>query len=623
MTVLDAALQYNALGWSIVKLAPGRKKPTQGWERWQTERQSVEDLRAMFRGAPRANIGIITGAVSGLVVVDVDTYHGGSADDLPPTGVIARTGRGGLQYFYRHPGHPVDNRTAVRPGIDVRGDGGYALVAPSDTTGNPDNDGEGGPYTWEAFRPDELGDAPGWAVTREEATTDEDEPEQEKWVSKLLLEGAPPGKRNDSLVRLAGYFAKKGFPQDVALVQLQTWAEGLDGSPMSTDEIRTTVRSAYKAERRRKRQHHVVVEEDASLLAMTSFDDYMLKHGGAITQWTIKHWLPSATIAMLVSPPQSFKTWSAFDLAVSVASGGPFLGQFPVIEPGPVAIFQQEDPHSNIAERNALITVMRLGLTSLSIEGEGDDMTISIPMVPEGAVPIYYHEERRLRFDDPAIMDALEAFVMKVRPRIVIIDPLYSAADTEDYMARAAQQMLRLKDIRDKYGCSFVIVHHTKKAMDSWDREKLWGSQFLNAFIETSWMMRGPGNERYTVLLRHFKTEGPQPFVRLTYDIHTEAPPWRYKVDVEDISAEEADKVVQAAPVAEAGGKPNRLEGRVLKRLTGHGPMTEPELAKALSVAREDVQKTMRSLLHKHRVRQDAAQRWESLDLDVKDVDEE
>jgi hypothetical protein len=626
MTVVDTALEYNTLGWSVTRLAPGEKKATRTWERWQSQKQTPANVRSIFRdgdkprvpkygGDARAvGIAIITGAISNLVVVDVDTYHGGSTDGLPPTGVIAKTGRGGLQYFYKHPGRHVDNRVGVRPGIDVRGDGGYVAAVPTDTTGHPDG---GGPYSWIAFDPDALGDAPAWALEEAAATVQDETPQQEKWVTHLLLHGAPEGERNKSLVRLAGYYASKGFPLDVALVDLGRWADNLPGSPMETDEVQTTIRSAFKAERRRNRSRGVV-EENPELLPMTALDDYMLKHGGVMTQWTVKHWLPSSTIAMLVSPPQSFKTWTAFDLAVSVASGAPFLGQYPVLEPGPVAIFQQEDPHSNIAERMALISIMRSGMPPMAIEETEDGETVfTIPMLGAGDLPIYYHEERRLRFDDAAVMDALEGFVAKVKPRLVIIDPLYSAADTEDYMAKAAQQMMRLKDIRDKHGTSFIIVHHSSKGEASWDREKIWGSQFLNAFVETSWLMRGAVNDTWTVLLRHFKTEGPQPFVRLNFDIQSADIPWRYEVGAEEISAEEADKVIQRdVKVTAVTEKPNAVEARVLKVLRFQGASTSQQLAKAAKVAKEDVEKSLKSLLHKHRVRQDAAQRWEPLNLD-------
>jgi hypothetical protein len=86
---------------------------------------------------PDANIGIATGAVSGLVVLDVDGEDGEASlaalerehGPLPLTPTVL-TGKGRHLYF-THPGVPVPNRVRVAPGLDVRGDAGYVVAPPS------------------------------------------------------------------------------------------------------------------------------------------------------------------------------------------------------------------------------------------------------------------------------------------------------------------------------------------------------------------------------------------------------------------------------------------------------------------------------------------------------------
>lgn len=101
----------------------------------------------MARGLPKSlwnsttYIGVVTGVLSSLLL-DVDTIKGG--DDslfeieqehgkLPET-VMALTGSGGYHYLFAHPGgktrikNSVDN---LGVGLDIRGDGGYIVVAPS------------------------------------------------------------------------------------------------------------------------------------------------------------------------------------------------------------------------------------------------------------------------------------------------------------------------------------------------------------------------------------------------------------------------------------------------------------------------------------------------------------
>jgi hypothetical protein len=98
-----------------------------------------EVLREWWRGRPRSNLGLPTGPENGIVVLDVDPADGGAASlrsllrrhgPLPRT-VEARTGGGGRHLYFRHPGTTVPSRNGWRPGLDVRGDGGYVVASPS------------------------------------------------------------------------------------------------------------------------------------------------------------------------------------------------------------------------------------------------------------------------------------------------------------------------------------------------------------------------------------------------------------------------------------------------------------------------------------------------------------
>src|SRR5690606_15777718 len=177
----------------------------------------------------------------------------------------------------------------------------------------------------------------------------------------------------------------------------------------------------------------------------------------------VDEWLPEATIGFVVAPPGSYKTWLAFDMVVAIASGKPFLGKYPVNRTGPVLIIQQEDYHGDIANRLGAIIAARFGL-----KAEADEEQFEIVTPPD--LPIYIHPDRSLRFDDSGAMAMLEERIAELRPVLVILDPLYSAANTDDYMAKTAEQMLHLKIMRDRYGCSFLIAHHTSKerARERW-----------------------------------------------------------------------------------------------------------------------------------------------------------
>jgi putative DNA primase/helicase len=121
---------------------PGKHPRIVGWINSATTDAAI--IRQWWRQFPQANIGIVTGAASDIVVIDVDTKHDGEATlaemerehgQLPET-LTARTGSGGRHIFFRHPGIPIRNIQADKTGVtklgrglDVRGDGGF-IVAP-------------------------------------------------------------------------------------------------------------------------------------------------------------------------------------------------------------------------------------------------------------------------------------------------------------------------------------------------------------------------------------------------------------------------------------------------------------------------------------------------------------
>lgn len=137
---------------------------------------------------PAANIGIATGAISGICALDVDVVKGGedSLDRLiathgqVPNTVEAITGSGGRHLLFRHPGRPVKNSVeSLGPGIDFRGDGGYIVVAPSRHI-------SGNAYAWEASsRPGEaeLADLPPWLL---QAVTERREPPEPQETNVTL-----------------------------------------------------------------------------------------------------------------------------------------------------------------------------------------------------------------------------------------------------------------------------------------------------------------------------------------------------------------------------------------------------------------------------------------------------
>ena len=136
---LKQAALYLAtvFGWMVFPLIPREKRPLtpHGFKDAVT---SVEQIEVWWSEWPDANVGVATGQVSGVVVLDVDPPEGEESlarlleqhGSLPST-LEAITGRG-RQLFFAVPDFPVKNSAGkLGEGLEVRGDGGYVVVPPS------------------------------------------------------------------------------------------------------------------------------------------------------------------------------------------------------------------------------------------------------------------------------------------------------------------------------------------------------------------------------------------------------------------------------------------------------------------------------------------------------------
>ena len=138
-TTEQAALDYLNRGWSVIPVRERAKRPAIRWKTYQSKCASKKTLHDWFRRSPDYNVAIVTGALSRLVVLDVDPRHGGkdSLRELErehgslPTTMESITGGGGRHVYFSHPGGEVHNRTNISPGIDLRGDGGCIVAPPS------------------------------------------------------------------------------------------------------------------------------------------------------------------------------------------------------------------------------------------------------------------------------------------------------------------------------------------------------------------------------------------------------------------------------------------------------------------------------------------------------------
>lgn len=172
--IVSQAYLYVDRGWSVIPLHESRILPIE--REWQINaRRTRTDVDAAWSLYPGANIGVVTGRVSGCWVLDIDPDNGGSValaglvqayGRLPETYTV-RTPSGGTHYYFLippdfEPHNAQHGRRSGRlpAGIDVRGWHGYVAAPPSQRA--PYGTKRGGAYAIETDFP--LSPAPEWLL---------------------------------------------------------------------------------------------------------------------------------------------------------------------------------------------------------------------------------------------------------------------------------------------------------------------------------------------------------------------------------------------------------------------------------------------------------------------------
>ncbi|MCB0908745.1 MAG: bifunctional DNA primase/polymerase, partial [Nocardioidaceae bacterium] len=251
-----AAVRYAALGIPVFPCVPAGKRPLTA-NGFHDATASLRAVSGWWRRHPTANIGLPTGAATGVVVVDVDVHLGGTgfaafersravglADGW---GWLVRTPSGGLHAYYpAAPGREQRCWQVSAAHVDFRGDGGYVIAPPSRVV--VDEVSIAYEVIAVANRPARPLDAGGlrrflqptrWLPTRSPAPAIGTSPERlAAWVATR-----PEGGRNQGLFWAACRMVEGGHPCDSTLAAL---GDAARSAGLPDHEIETTIRSAYR-----------------------------------------------------------------------------------------------------------------------------------------------------------------------------------------------------------------------------------------------------------------------------------------------------------------------------------------------------------------------------------------
>ena len=128
--LLPTALTYLSRGWSVIPVGID-KRPLVSWKEFQTRLASPEELVSWWTQNPEAQIGIVTGAISNLTVIDVESD--GDFNLVKDITYEIETGGKGRHYYFKYE-KEFKNAVRIFPSVDVRSEGGYVVAAGSETS---------------------------------------------------------------------------------------------------------------------------------------------------------------------------------------------------------------------------------------------------------------------------------------------------------------------------------------------------------------------------------------------------------------------------------------------------------------------------------------------------------
>lgn len=322
MSMLEAAIKYaTEYGWKVFPVSAEDKTPLTP-NGCKDAKDDIGAIRAWWKRFPDASIGVATGSMSNLVVIDEDIDYEKDLDGyeeilrwerehekLPDT-VRSITGRGGYHLFYHYTDTDIRNRTGLLPGVDVRAEGGYVIVPPS-------RHPNGRSYEWE-YAPEDMPIAEIDDTILELLTEGAPEESQSFQVPEIIEEG----KRNSVLFGLASSLQSKGLPDNAIIAALNEVNHTNCVKPIPDDEVKRIAASAAKYKKGdlvfKKKMRQLKTAEDLmkrdipepKVMVGTDSELPLLVEGTCI----------------LSAKPKLGKSWFALSLCLAIAKGEDFLG---------------------------------------------------------------------------------------------------------------------------------------------------------------------------------------------------------------------------------------------------------------------------------------------------------
>ena len=142
MISIDYLQEYIKRGFSLIPIRNNEKKPNiRSWKKYQYIRAGFEDILTWYFDFSNPNIGIVTGKISNLVVIDLDDSRKlkilkNIIPEIDKTTRVYTPNRGAYHYYFTlDTVVPKSTKNLYNLGIELQSDGRYVIAPPSQING--------------------------------------------------------------------------------------------------------------------------------------------------------------------------------------------------------------------------------------------------------------------------------------------------------------------------------------------------------------------------------------------------------------------------------------------------------------------------------------------------------
>ncbi|MEZ4676435.1 MAG: AAA family ATPase [Caldilineaceae bacterium] len=353
---MEQALAYLRQGWSVIpvvlrleKSGKVSKRPAIKWQLYQQRLPTEEEIRLWFGEGKYTGIGVVTGEISGVVVVDIE--HDATDDDVAEleSPLESHTISGGRHVFYQWT-KPLKNSVRLndKP-IDFRGDGGFVVLPPSQI-------GHRG-YSWlKQADPSSLPALPAQIehVLTEQSHTDTnrrvtpDIRDKQHTADSFDFPIAYQGERNSTAASVAGSLCANMSPKlwdTVGWLALMQWNKVQCKPPLVLSELRSVWHSITSTHQRKGQESRytsdgVPKQSTHLILPWSQFRQQQF----AEPEWIVESLIPDKGLVAVAGPPESCKSYFTTYVAIAVARGESLFEHYTTKRVGVLLVDQENLP---------------------------------------------------------------------------------------------------------------------------------------------------------------------------------------------------------------------------------------------------------------------------------------